>query len=504
MVAEQYQTSGSDWFTGPLTNDGAATISDEVESLYNQIWSGNKSDVQAHIDFFNAGQTDPEYVVPAWINTWPAHGQVSKGQDYYLAPFVDVNQNNVYEPAMGDYPSFCGDNCLLWIFNDRGDIHSKSNAQSIGVQIIATAYTFNDPLLSNRVYFNYLVANKGTETLNDTYVGWHTDFDMGNPSNDYTSSWVTLNAVYAENGDLFDETTNTTPGYGDDLAMAAFILLAGPEQDDDGIDNPMASLLVDAIDEMGQVYPMGRLGYGDGIVDNERLGLTNTMITSPNNMNDALDSPIHYYNRMRSIWNDGSHVTYGEDGQNANNPEASYMFPLNTDPYNVGTQGIAVDWWTEQLAGQAPTDTRAVAASGPFTFQPGEKISLDFVYLFTRDSQSFDFLLIQTYYELVATHEHFISDIMTCQSTDQPLLQTQLESTSIRAFPNPCSDRMIIQFENNETQKVELFNATGQRVMAQNGSTTIELNTQHLPSGLYSLSITESTESTRLPVIIQH
>ena len=39
------------------------------------------------------------------IEQWPAHGDVSRGQDYYLAPYYDRNQDGAYSALEdGDYP----------------------------------------------------------------------------------------------------------------------------------------------------------------------------------------------------------------------------------------------------------------------------------------------------------------------------------------------------------------------------------------------------------------
>ena len=46
----------------------------------------------------------PGYEVPDIIQNWPAHGDVAAGQDYYLAPFYDNNDDGTYNWQDGDYP----------------------------------------------------------------------------------------------------------------------------------------------------------------------------------------------------------------------------------------------------------------------------------------------------------------------------------------------------------------------------------------------------------------
>ena len=223
IAAEQYQNIGTDWYCGPLTTDGTASTTDAIQAFYNRVWTGNRADVLVHQEQFAGGIPNPNYVVPEWMLGWPAHGNVSEGLNYYLAPFFDFNGDNTYNPTDGDYPIFCGDRCLLWFFNDKGGVHSESQGQSIGVQVLATAYVFDDQQFSNAIYFNYLLTNMGTQTLGETYVGWFTDFDLGHPSDDYLGTWVNQNAVFAYNGDDFDETNGIT-GYGYTLLKLTTIL----------------------------------------------------------------------------------------------------------------------------------------------------------------------------------------------------------------------------------------------------------------------------------------
>lgn len=53
------------------------------------------------------------------IANWPAHGDVSKGQAYYLAPFVDNNNDGDYNPLDGDYPKIKGQQAIYYIYNDN-------------------------------------------------------------------------------------------------------------------------------------------------------------------------------------------------------------------------------------------------------------------------------------------------------------------------------------------------------------------------------------------------
>lgn len=489
VAAEQYQALGADWFSGPLTNDGAASSTPELQALYNRVWKGNRADVITHQNQFADGSPDVGYIVPEWMFDWPAHGDVAQGLNFYLAPFFDFNQDGVYNPVDGDYPIFCGDHCLLWFFNDNGNTHLESQGLPIGVQVLATAYVFNDPLYSNAVYFNYRVTNMGTLTLEDTYVGWFTDFDLGQPSDDYIGTWVNQNAVYAYNADDFDEPSALSNGYGDDLAMAAFVLLNGPQQDADSVDNPLTTNIQEAIDMEGQVYPNGRNGYGDGVIDNEFLGLSHSMASTGIGANDDFSYPMPFYNRLRGLWHYGNALTYGENGQNPNNTPAAYMYPDNTDPAAFGTDGVTLPDWTEITAENQPGDRRATASSGPFTFIPGQVLSLDFAYVFVRDSQTIDDLMIQLYYELENTHDHYQEHLSTCAQLGPTVGQTNIESIQTNIFPNPASESFMVQLPTFETCTIKLYDTTGQLVMVTQTTSNTSVDVDHLAPGIYHIII---------------
>ena len=69
---------------------------------------------------------------------------------------------------------------FYWIFNDKGNVHSESNGEPIGMEIRAQAFVFatNDEV-NNMTFHNYVLINQGTQTLTDTYFGVWVDADVG-------------------------------------------------------------------------------------------------------------------------------------------------------------------------------------------------------------------------------------------------------------------------------------------------------------------------------------
>jgi hypothetical protein len=111
--------------------------------------------------------------------------------------------------------------------------------------------------------------------------------------------------------------------------------LAGALMDPDGIDNPI-------FDNTGaQLWnaSVNGTGFGDSIVDNERYRITGFIVF--NNSNSGIppymvDPRIDtdYYNLMRGIWKDGTHLVYGGNGNSqagGYGPACHFMYPGMSD-----------------------------------------------------------------------------------------------------------------------------------------------------------------------------
>ena len=109
------------------------------------------------------------------------------------------------------------------------------------------------------------------------------------------------------------------------------------------------------MDSLGIPYEGIGIGYGDGIIDNERFGMRRFVyyIRGNNESYGEPFNPADYYNYMNGIWKTGQKMAYGGNGltpASGANPDiqADYMFPGDTDPFNWGTGGVDVDPWDEE------------------------------------------------------------------------------------------------------------------------------------------------------------
>ena len=96
---------GNDFWTGPLTVEGKASIDDATCARWDKLFKITRAEVDEFLNDFAQGKTDN---IPTIIKNWPAHPDHNAGDpegvSHYLAPFYDYDGDGEYDPTMGDYP----------------------------------------------------------------------------------------------------------------------------------------------------------------------------------------------------------------------------------------------------------------------------------------------------------------------------------------------------------------------------------------------------------------
>ncbi|MDG1350238.1 MAG: T9SS C-terminal target domain-containing protein, partial [Crocinitomicaceae bacterium] len=410
LAALRYR-NGQDYWTGPLSEVFAETDYETCDA-YDRHFITTQDMIREFTSWFESGIADqengtntqailhPNYEVPEIIKNWPAHGDISAGQDYYLAPFFDYNEDGHYNWQDGDYPwhdinrtkectvdrtvSLYGDLNFWWVMNDKGNIHTETGADPIGMEIRSQAFSFasNDEV-NNMTFYNYELINRGTQTLYNTYFGFFTDGALGDPYDDYVGCDVNRGLAYYYNGDNLDLDNSGYKGYGSSPPAVGVDFFEGPYQDNDGIDNAFG---------INENEALNGIGFGDGIPDNERFGMRRFLYYSntTNGANPNQTDPTNasdYYNYLKGFWKDGSKFIYGGSGHISDeeadpNTPCDFMFPGDTDPLGWGTGGYPQEPWTEQSSNNTPNDRRFVQSAGPFILKPGSvnNITVGIVY----------------------------------------------------------------------------------------------------------------------------
>lgn len=412
----------NDFWPGPLTVDGTAAVDAETCAKYDKLFPITRAEVQEFIAYNENKDDFPDYQIPKSILDWPAHGNTSKGQARYLAPFKDVDKDGFYDPQKGDYPYYdlanklCpknrkpgdttwakvrngepddtlgilvdqvlkGDQTLWSVYNDKGNFHSETQGEAIGMEIRAQYFAFatNDEI-NNMTFYSYELVNRSTYTLTGTYFSQWVDPDLGYAQDDYVGCDVKRGLGYCYNGKPVDG-TGQVEAYGAHPPAIGVDFFQGPYMDHDNRDNPRFTGDCSII---SSEYPLDQMAingvnFGDGIVDNERYGMrrfvyhNNNLSGVPAYMQDPDYAP-QYYQFLRGIWKDGSKMQYGGNAHvsaGGYGPACDFMFPNDSDPCDWGTAGQPPNGpkiWTEETAKNNPSDRRFMQSAGPFTLQPG-------------------------------------------------------------------------------------------------------------------------------------
>jgi hypothetical protein len=429
LAAVRYRQIGNDYWPGPLTIDGTASVDEETCAKYDKHFVITRAEIDQYLAWWNSDNRAveyPDYSIPQSILEYPAHGDVAQNQSYYLAPFRDVDGDGDYNPNQGDYPYYditnelCplnfagdpnyrpqvtmeeelmgtlhgsilvdqvlkGDQTLWWVFNDKGNFHSETQGAAIGLEIRAQAFAFatNDEI-NNMTFYSYEIINRSTFTLTNTYFSPWVDTDLGYAWDDYVGCDVGRGLGYCYNGTAVDG-SGEPEAYGDQPPAIGVDFFQGPYIDPDGRDNPAFTgdcSILNSPYESDQMAING-VNFGNGIVDDERYGMRRFVYhnNSGGPQGDPDEAP-EYYNYLRGIWKDGTRMLYGGNAHfqsGAVGPECDFMFPGDTDPCNWGTRGTPPNggyntgglYWTEETADNNPYDRRFMQSAGPFTLEPG-------------------------------------------------------------------------------------------------------------------------------------
>jgi len=489
-----------DFWAGPVMDSSAYSV--YTDTVWNYIWNLKKSDIEYHKSHWNL----PYYTPIHDILTWPGNGNVALGQAAKLAPFFDRNNDGIYNPNDGDYPLIKGDQSLFFIFNDDENFHAESQGNKMKAEIHGMAYAFDypqDSALFNTIFLNYQIFNRSNRTYYNTYVGLFTDLDIGWAQDDYVGCDVERSSYFGYNGKPVDG--NGQPeAYGANPPAQSVTFLGGPYLDPDGIDNPR-------FDQYGHQLcneSVNGINFGDGIVDNERYGMSkfvycnNSLSGVPLYMQDPNYAP-EYYQTLQGIWRDGTRMQYGGNGHAGSGgygPACNFMFPGESDSLNWGVGCQLPNGpvnWTEETALNNPSDRRGTGSMGPFTFLPNAEQDVDVSFSFARDYVSGDpqgsVTKLRGYID--AIRQAFISNKLPDGSSFNGIADNDHPSSpGIQMYPNPASNFVNIRFTNADKglATINVLNSNGslvRSIQVRPSAEPVVLNLSGLPQGLYLVNI---------------
>lgn len=183
-----------DFWPGPV--DTLTLQTGNIED-WDKVWSVTKEEVDNHIANWNTNG----YVPIVSIANWPANGTGSYAK--YLAPFVDYNNDGIYNPELGDYPAIRGKKSAYCIFNDLAEEHTASLGVELGIEVQLLAYQLEN---SNSIYLEYYIINRSITKYDNVWAGFVLDGQCGNPNDNFAGTFASYpQSIFVYNADDSDE-----------------------------------------------------------------------------------------------------------------------------------------------------------------------------------------------------------------------------------------------------------------------------------------------------------
>ena len=499
-AAQTYrQGGGTDYFSGPLDNNGA--ISNAACAKWDQHFNVLASEITPLVQAFAGSGSVPSSLITSNLQNWPGHGNThlaSQGFDVsgVLAPFFDANGDGIYNPADGDYPtlrqsgqrpaqqsgcdaavytscSAYADQMIFWVMNDVGNTHTVTNCGSLGVQINALAFAFqaNDEI-NDASFYTYNFINKSGAALNHTYISQWTDVDLGCANNDRIGCDTTRHMAIAYNGSLNDAGSvcpTTEVGYGTDIPMLGVQMLEGPRDTNVHYDSTLHTSIQD--ERLMTCFNYFNINGGSSTGDPY--------------------SSTEYRNYQTGYWKNGTPITALGNGYQNSSIRINYTFP--------GNPSVSTEWseCNPQYGSPIPFgDRRFLQTAGPFTFMPCAQQFMTLAVLFVKPAGGVGLCPSWSVIGTVADKAKTLFD--NCFHSIAPGAVSEIQDHAISFYPNPVSSALHLHGSGAPfVNMVMVYDLTGRMVMSQSGAVE-SIDMTKLPEGLYFVkAITiERSEST--------
>ncbi len=434
-------SGNTDLFTGPISDDYSNPW--YLETYDTAIWKVTRDEIEYHMSNFTAIGYSPSQ----GIASWPGNGNSVYGVAEQLAPYVDLDNNSLYEPLLGDYPFILGDQALYVILNDDREIHSTTGGASFGVELHCMFYQFEATGdLDSTTFLNVKVINRSDRTYDDFAFGLFADFDLGHFSDDYIGSDSANNLFFVYNCHDVDPGGNGQPGYGANSPAFGTMFL----------NKQSNSFMANA---PGTPSPPGLTGF---------------------------------YEFMRATWPGAGHLLFGGNGYDLDTTSIETNYLYSGNPNLPGS-------WSEASLLNISSDRRGIMSAKEEPLNAGDNICYDIAFIYSRDGSNNLENAENLVNVAIDIQEFYETDIQPC---DAIFSQSSFPYDPIfSVFPNPSSGNFSIWAD--QPGLAILTDLNGKMVLCSSiviGKNDFE---KDFASGIYLLRITTSGEAFTTRLVIR-
>ncbi len=388
MGAEQGK---SDFFAGPLDTHG---VTDTVTcNKWDRIFTVTGDSIRAHLEAYKKAKENGSPLdcnsIPSEVKNWPARGNPFfeeftgwKLPDTNLASFYDADEDNLYNPCMGDYPqvqffsqsSTCAlipEQITYFVINDVfGGAQTLSGPSTMQIEVHVHTFAYlNHDALDDMVFTQYRLTNKALEDLTSTYFGLWVDPLLGCPDDNF-GYLPDENTLYFYNKSAIDGefSTNCPSRFYSLPPMVSINLFEKPLVSKGFLRNNNGEFVYNSLGQKILVNPTNEIPYIDTLI----FGDISSCVyydKIPTNQNAPLTPKLStdrdFYQYLQGMKPD----------------QQAYLDPLGHPTKFVYTgDPSSKDEWTMCKENVDISTTRIIMSVGPMYFNPSESKTLTFAY----------------------------------------------------------------------------------------------------------------------------
>jgi hypothetical protein len=434
-------SQGTDLFNGPISGPGSYDTQQYLDQWESSMWEICQSEIVTYLLWWECSMgfltpeecqnvASPSMEIMNKMYAWPAHGDVTQGQAYFLAPFYDnplgqSGSDGVYKPEDGDYPLIKGCCATYMIQNDAAHSHTYTNTDSLGIEIHTMFYQYETSDYLNDVTFVDITAiNRSTNDYTEFSHSIVVDADLGNYSDDYYGCDSLSNCMFFYNGDNNDENNTFYLGYGI---------------------NPPAIGVVSLEKEMTSC-----VAYNSGATTNAKWNLMHGL--------DANGNP----------WVDPN---------------------LNTTNFVYSGNPNVPAEWSAYSTGAQTGDALGISSHNYGAFNSGDIVKQSYAIVYARNGNHLE--NVQDVIDLSHEVKFFYDSNASAFCNNSGLGIDEDGLNELLVYPNPSNGIVYIKTEQNSDASINVFDVTGKIIYERYFSNTelFELNLTNQSKGIYTVQV---------------
>lgn len=434
---------------------------------WNRVFKVSRAEIEDFRQAFALGNVqNGTFPVPAALAAWPGNGPL--GYATQLAPYIDVNGDQQYDPLQGDYPKIKGDEAIWLVMNDK----SIASAHPLDIEVQIMAYALedlnaagDDSLINYTTFLEYRIINRSQKDYVNFRSAININFWRGMDGGAYwhNGTCVYNNAFYA-------------------------------------------------------YYPYGpatlrnKLTQSIMLVSGGKMAHTKVI---HGNMADYPYSNTGIHNLLNDKWFSGTNMYYGNMGRqdSANcgallTQTAKFFMPAGSDTGHTGTGVIdpGFNWQFNKTGCPSipsvsfitPSEALVVAAADSL-FTAGSTCTFEFAFIsqfndVPADSADIEDLLHTVCLKMDPVKDYYNNVIVPAYET----FSTQVFSKPalFKIYPNPSCTEIFLETDIEKPFGVQILNISGQTVRSISGySNKTAIDISALAPGFYILKAADGSSN---------